>query len=118
MWRTVDDRTHQPRGTIRIYEKDGEYFGRIESSFDPKERTETCDKCPGDRKDKPVIGLVVMRDMKKHGAVYEGGDILDPDTGIVYKCRFTMSSDGETLLVRGYLMVPLIGRTQTWTREH
>ncbi len=117
LWKTIDDHTHKPRGIVRIYEENGEYFGRIESSFNAAERSRICDKCPGDWKDKPVIGLVIMRGMVKHGTEYSGGEILDPETGTVYKCVFTVSRDGETLLVRGYFLLPLLGRTQAWIRE-
>jgi len=117
VWKTIDDRTHQPRGTIRVYEERGLWFGRIESSFNPAERYERCDKCSGERKDQPVIGMVVMRGLAKHGSEYSGGDILDPDTGFVYQCRFTMSSDGKKLLVRGFFGISILGRTQVWIRE-
>jgi uncharacterized protein (DUF2147 family) len=116
LWKTFDDRTHRARGTIRIYEENGTLSGRIESSFTPEEQTERCDKCPGDRKDAPIIGLVVLRGMRKDGSEYAGGDILDPETGSVYKCRLTLGSDGEKLFVRGYLGLPVFGRTQTWIR--
>jgi uncharacterized protein (DUF2147 family) len=116
LWKTFDDRTHKPRGTILIYEENGIYSGRIESSFNPAEWTEHCDKCAGDRKDASVIGLVIMRGMTKHGAEFNGGDILDPETGSIYRCRFELSSDGTKLMVRGYLGLSLFGRTQTWTR--
>jgi uncharacterized protein (DUF2147 family) len=116
LWKTFDDRTHKARGTIRIYEENGTLSGRIESSFTPEEQKERCDKCSGDRKDAPIIGLVVMRGMRKDGSEYAGGDILDPETGSVYKCRLTLGSDGEKLFVRGYLGLTLFGRTQTWIR--
>jgi uncharacterized protein (DUF2147 family) len=116
LWKTFDDRTHKPRGTIRIYEEGGTLAGRIESSFTPEERTERCEKCSGDRKDAPVIGLVIMRGMRRNGMEYAGGDILDPETGSVYRCRLILSSDGQKLFVRGYLGVSILGRTQTWIR--
>jgi len=116
LWKTFDDRTHKARGTVRIYEENGVFFGRIESSFNPAEYRERCDKCAGDRKDAPVIGLVIMRGMAIHGAEYDGGDILDPESGYVYRCRFVLSGDGEKLFVRGYLGLSIFGRTQTWIR--
>ena len=57
-----------------------------------------------------------MRGVARHGEEYEGGHILDPDTGSIYRCRFTISPDGQKLFLRGYLGVSLLGRTQTWTR--
>jgi uncharacterized protein (DUF2147 family) len=117
VWKTIDDTTHKPRGLIRLYEQDGEIFGRIEASLDPKEAGEVCSKCDGERKNKPVVGMVVMRHMAKHGKEFSGGDILDPDTGWVYRCRFTVQDGGRTLVVRGYLGVSLLGRSQTWYRQ-
>ena len=117
LWKTVDDRTHKPRAIIRIYEEKGAFFGRIEYSFDPEELTARCEKCSGDRKDAPVIGLVIMRGITKQGSEYRGGEILDPETGWTYRCRFTISAEGEKLFVRGYLGLAVLGRTQTWTRD-
>lgn len=116
LWKTIDDRTHKPRATIRIFEENGVLMGRIESSFNPAEWNERCDKCSGERKNAPVIGLVIMRGLTRHGAEYDGGEILDPETGFVYRCRLALSGDGDRLFVRGYLGVSLLGRTQTWTR--
>jgi uncharacterized protein (DUF2147 family) len=116
LWKTVDDRTHKPRAIIRIYEEKGTFFGKIESSFDPEELTARCEKCSGDRKNAPVIGLVIMRGITKQGSEYRGGEILDPETGSIYRCRFTISTEGARLFVRGYLGLEVFGRTQTWTR--
>jgi len=116
LWKTVDDKTHKTRGTIRLFEKDGAIFGRIESSLDPKEAFDVCDKCDGDRKNKPIIGLLVLRDMKRKGAEYVGGDILDPDSGWIYRCKMTMEDGGKKLIVRGFLGLSLLGRSQTWVR--
>jgi uncharacterized protein (DUF2147 family) len=116
LWKTFDDHTHKARGTILIFEKDGVLFGRIESTFNPAEENERCHKCSGDRKNAPVIGLIVMRGMKRHGAEFDGGDILDPENGTLYRCKLTLSRDGSKLMVRGYVGISLFGRTQTWTR--
>lgn len=117
IWQTVDDATHKPRGLIRLYEQDGQIYGKIETSFDPKEARDICDKCSDERKNKPVVGLVVMRRMVRKGREYSGGDILDPDTGWVYRCRFTLEDNGRKLIVRGFLGVSLLGRSQTWYRQ-
>jgi uncharacterized protein (DUF2147 family) len=116
LWKTMDDRTHKPRAIIRIYEEKGAFLGRIENSFDPEELTARCEKCSGDRKDAPVIGLIIMRGITRRGSEYGGGEILDPETGWIYRCRFTISTEGEKLFVRGYLGLAVLGRTQTWTR--
>lgn len=116
VWKTVDDKTNKPRGLIRIFEQDGTIFGKIEASFDPEEARSVCAKCTGDRKDKPIIGLLIMSDMKKKGSEYLG-EILDPDTGWTYRCRMTLEDGGQKLLVRGFLGMALFGRTQTWFRQ-
>jgi uncharacterized protein (DUF2147 family) len=116
LWKTFDDRTHNARGTVLIYEENGAFFGKIESSFNPSELNEHCHNCQGDRNNAPLIGLVIMRGMTKHGSEFDGGDILDPETGTVYRCKFTLSSDGARLMMRGYLGISLLGRTQTWRR--
>jgi len=115
-WKTVDDRTGQPRGVVRIYEQNGAFFGKVEASLKAEEAKEHCNLCTDDRKDKPVIGMVVMRSMKKQGDEYGGGDILDPDTGKVYHCKLQLLDQGKRLLVRGYMIVPILGRSQTWIR--
>lgn len=116
LWKTFDDHTHKPHGTVRIYEQNGSYFGRIESSFNLAELAEHCSRCGGDRKDAPILGLLILRNMRKNGGEYDGGDILDPENGWVYRCRLTLSPDGQQLEVRGFLGLSILGRTQTWVR--
>lgn len=116
MWKTIDDKTHKPRGLVRIYEQDGALYGRIEGGFDPAESKQLCDKCSGELRHKPLLGLVILRGMKKHGDEYSGGEILDPDTGSFYRCRITMEDHGSRLVVRGYIGLPIAGRSQTWLR--
>jgi uncharacterized protein (DUF2147 family) len=116
LWKTVDDRTGKPRGIVRIYEESGKYFGKVEGSLDPAEANEICNKCTDDRKNKPVTGMVIMRSVKKAGEEYSGGDILDPDTGVVYRCKFRVLEHGAKLEVRAYFGVSALGRTQIWTR--
>ncbi len=118
MWRTIDDNTHKARGLIRLYEQNGAVFGRVVASLDPKEANEVCERCSGERKNKRVVGMVVMRNMKKRGgAEYAGGDILDPESGQVYRCKFTMEDGGRKLIVRGFIGISLLGRSQTWLRQ-
>jgi len=117
IWRTVDDKTGKPRGTIRIFERNGELAGVVESSADPKEANDVCDKCSGERRNQRVVGMEILRGMKKKGDEYTGGEILDPDTGSVYKCRMVVEDGGRRLMVRGYIGIPLAGRTQYWYRD-
>jgi len=116
-WRTVDDKTGKPRGIVLIYEQDGQFFGKIERSLDPKEANQICDQCKDERKNKPVTGMVILRHLKRNGDEYGGGDILDPDNGSVYRCKAKLAEDGNKLVLRGFIGISLLGRSQTWTRE-
>ena len=117
LWKTIDDKTGQPRGLVRVYEQDGRYFGRIERGLVPGEEGRKCTACTDERKDHPIVGLVLMRNVKLDNGEYAGGDILDPNTGSVYRCSFKLEEGGTTLVVRGYVGVSLFGRTQKWLRE-
>lgn len=117
LWKTIDDRTGKPKGIVRIYEEKGRLFGKIERSVDPDDARERCDKCPGDRKNKPLIGLVFLRGMEKRGDEYVGGDILDPDNGWIYRCKFRLIEKGKKLEVRGFIGASFLGRNQIWIRQ-
>ena len=116
LWKTVDDKTHQPRGVVHIYQEGSQYFGKIVSSFDPREARELCTRCSGALHNKPIIGLVIVRDMRQNGNEFSGGTIIDPETGEAYRCKMTLEDEGRKLAVRGYVGLALFGRTQVWTR--
>ena len=115
LWKTIDDKTGAARAIVRIYEQDGRLFGKIQSSFKPGAAQRLCDVCTDERKDQPIIGLIIIRNMKRADDEYSGGDILDPETGSVYHCKMHVEG-GTRLLVRGYIGFSLIGRNQTWWR--
>jgi len=117
LWRTFDDKTGKARGLVRIYEEDGAFWGKVEAALDPARAGRKCDACTDERKGQPVVGMVILRNMKKDGSEFTGGDILDAENGSVYRCKFKLSDGGRKLVVRGFLGVSLFGRSQTWTRE-
>ncbi len=119
VWKTIDDETKQERSTVRISELNGVLAGKIEKITDPAKQTATCDECSDDRKNQPILGLTIIRNVKKNPAdadLWDGGDILDPANGKVYRVRLRPVDGGKKLEVRGFIGMPLLGRTQTWIR--
>jgi uncharacterized protein (DUF2147 family) len=118
LWKTIDDDTGKPKALIRITENNGELRGKIEKLFlDIGEKNPKCDKCEGVQKDQPIIGMTILSGMKQEGTEYGDGQILDPANGKVYKSRMSLADNGKKLNVRGYIGMPMLGRTQTWLRE-
>lgn len=119
VWRTIDDKNHKEKSLVRIAEVNGELRGTIEKLFrEPgEEPNPNCDKCEGDKHNKPVIGMMILTGMKRQGDEYAGGQILDPANGKTYKCKMWTSDGGKKLNVRGFIGVSLLGRTQVWVRE-
>jgi uncharacterized protein (DUF2147 family) len=118
LWKTIDDDGKTEKSLVRISEQGGTLVGSIDKLLDPKaEPNAKCDKCADDRKDKPVVGLQIIRGVKADGdGVWAGGEILDPNNGKTYKTRLKPVDGGKRLEVRGYIGAPLFGRTQTWVR--
>ena len=116
LWTTIDDNTGKPRGVVRIYDQNGKLFARLEKSFKPGAESRRCTKCTDERKDNPMLGLIIIRNMSPDGEEYDGGDILDPESGSVYRCKFKIEDGGRRLRVRGFIGISLFGRTQLWQR--
>lgn len=113
-WKTIDDETGQAKSIVEIFKKtDGKYYGKIVQLL-IKPENNNCVNCKDDRKNKPVLGLEIIRGLSKDGNEFDGGTITDPKNGKTYKC--TISRDGEKLNVRGYIGFSVFGRSQTWTK--
>lgn len=117
VWKTFDDKSGNARAIVRIYEQDGKLFGRIEQSFVPGAEHRVCVPCTDERKNQPIIGLVIIRNIRPDGNEFAGGDILDPESGSVYRCKMHLEQGGTRLVLRGYIGFSLLGRTQTWQRQ-
>src|SRR5688572_11074759 len=117
-WTTIDDETKKPKSVIAIYEKGGKLFGKIEKLYrEPnEEQNPVCDKCEGALKNQPIIGMVIMRDLKKDDDGWSGGKLLDPADGKTYKCKIAVEDGGKKLKVQSYEGVPTLGLTQHWVR--
>jgi uncharacterized protein (DUF2147 family) len=118
LWKTVDDRRRTTRSLVRIWRDGDQLRGKVETVFDqPGEAPRPmCTLCPGEKKDQPVVGLEILWGFHGPGPVWAGGRVLDPEEGKTYKGRLRMSEDGKTLVLRGYVGIPLLGRSQTWVR--
>ncbi|SJM35284.1 DUF2147 domain-containing protein [Mesorhizobium delmotii] len=117
LWRNIDDVSGKPRALIRITESNGTLQGKIEKVFLAPNESPTCTKCDGALKNAPVIGLVILSGLKKDGAEYTGGRILDPDSGKVYSSKIQPTKGGNKLNVRDYIGVSMLGRSQIWVRQ-
>jgi uncharacterized protein (DUF2147 family) len=116
LWRQIDDETGKVQSEIRIVETNGVISGTIESLIDPKDPTSVCDKCSDDRKDKPIKGLEIIRGLTKAEGkdLWEGGTVLQPSTGKIFKATITPIEGGKKLQLRGY--IAFFYKTQTWVR--
>ena len=118
-WHTIDDKTGEIKSLVVITESSGVLSGHVDKLLrKDADQKAVCDKCTDDRKDKPVLGLEIIRAAKKAEGkdVWEGGNIVDPDNGTVYKLKLTPVDGGKKLEVRGFIGFALLGRTQTWVR--
>jgi uncharacterized protein (DUF2147 family) len=119
VWKSIDDKTKNERSIIRITEVNGEFKGVVEKIYDQPgdDPAHLCKECKDERKDKPIVGMTILWGLKKDGDGWSGGEILDPKNGKIYRAKMSLSEDGKSLKVRGFIGISLIGRTQTWHRE-
>jgi hypothetical protein len=117
LWQKTDD-GKPVIWVLMVDHHDGIFEGVMAKKFSKPgvPETVTCAKCTDDRKDAQVLGISFIRDMKRNGLEYEGGNILDPRDGQVWKAKLTLSPDGQQLTLRGYVLMPLLGKDDVWSR--
>jgi uncharacterized protein (DUF2147 family) len=117
LWKTIDDDGKTEKSLVRIAESGGVLTGTIEKIFDPAKQDAKCDLCSDERKDKPVLGLTIIRNVRQDAddkTIWTGGEILDPKNGKTYKTRLKPVDGGKSMEMRGY--IAFIYRTQVWQR--
>jgi uncharacterized protein (DUF2147 family) len=114
-WKTIDDETGKEKSIVEIYNVNGKAYAKVLQVFENGKEDKVCDQCSGDKKNKPVKGMVIIDGLSKDGDEWNGAKILDPKTGKEYKCYITLEEKNK-LKVRGYIGFALIGRTQYWHR--
>jgi uncharacterized protein (DUF2147 family) len=117
LWKTIDDKDGSAKSEIRIIETNGVVSGKVERILDPEAKPgEKCVECSDERKDQPILGMEILRGLKKADGkdIWEGGNVLDPKNGKIYKATVTPIEGGQKLQMRGY--IGFFYRTQTWIR--
>ena len=116
LWRTIDDETKAEKSLVRLTDNGGVITGKVEKIIDPAKQNDLCTKCTDARKDQKVLGMTILEGVKKNPDedYWDGGTILDPNNGKVYKVRLTPKDGGKTLQVRGF--IGPFYRNQTWLR--
>ena len=114
LWRTIDDRDGSEKSIIEIFEQDDKLHGKVVKFLAGATYT-SCEKCQGDLKNKPLIGMVIIHNLTKTSNGGIDGTVLDPNNGKTYSCYVELETP-DKLKLRGYIGIPALGRTQYWYR--
>lgn len=114
-WKTIDDETGKAKSIVEVYEKSGKIYGKVVEILEEENKNRVCENCSGEDKNKPILGMIVIKGLSKVGKEYKKGKILDPKNGKLYQCFITLDGN-DKLKVRGFIGISLFGRTQYWYR--
>ena len=116
-WQTIDDKTGEKKAVIQLTESGGKVSGKIIKVLNKEKADALCTKCPGSLKNKPVEGLQILSGLKADGNnQWSDGKLVDPESGKTYSGKLTLSENGQSLKLRGFVGTPVFGRSQTWQR--
>jgi uncharacterized protein (DUF2147 family) len=116
-WRQIDDVSGKPKSIIQITDNNGVLEAKVQQVLISEDGPHpVCKKCDGSRKDQPIEGMTIMWDVKKDDDIWDGGKILDPKSGTIYKVKLTLTDAGQKLDVHGYVGFAMLGRSQVWER--
>ena len=116
-WQTIDDKTGEKKAVIQLTESGGKVSGKIIKVLNKEKADALCTKCPGSLKNKPVEGLQILSGLKADGNnQWSDGKLVDPASGKTYSGKLTLSDNGQSLKLRGFVGTPVFGRSQTWQR--
>jgi uncharacterized protein (DUF2147 family) len=117
-WNTISDVDGRPTAVVELRQENGEYVGIVRALLVPADHADSiCGKCQGELHDKPIVGMEILRHMRPDGDEWSGGEVLDPETGKTYRARMKLTDGGRRLVLRGYIGLPIFGRSQTWIRR-
>jgi len=117
-WKTIDDISGKPRSIIYISENQNSLQGKVVQIFPRPGHTihDVCTECKGENSNKPILGMTILKNLQASESQWQNGEILDPANGKTYKCNIRLTDNGKHLNVKGYIGIPLFGRSQTWER--
>ncbi|MBN7797836.1 DUF2147 domain-containing protein [Parahaliea mediterranea] len=115
-WRTIDDDTGEARSIVEISMAGGTLSGKVLRLFNPTEPNPRCTQCSGEREGQPIEGMTVLWGLVPEDGEWVDGRVLDPESGKEYNAKVKLVDDGARLELRGYLGMPMLGRTQVWER--
>ncbi len=100
-WKTIDDETGKAKSIVEIYKKGNKYYGKIVDILDQKKKKNICKLCEDSRKNQPILGMEIIKELEQDNDEYENGTILDPNNGKIYDCKIWLENK-NTLNVRGW----------------
>lgn len=115
LWKAHDDQG-KPTGFIRVTENAGMIIGKVERGLPEETQAQYCSACKDERKNQPLVGMVMMKGVKAKADYFEGEEILDPFSGNTYRVKLKLKDQGKKMEVRGFVGLSLFGRTQVWER--